>query len=133
MDGKRVFKRYVYKEVEPLNIEPNSDQRVLKRVVLELNQCRYPYNKNKYNKSGNKVKRHAQESVLLSCLAPTTISKDKSTTIINEYKLSCIIKIEGATSSQYPRFSMPITILPLPVQPPKFNEQEGCVCLDDDF
>ena len=50
-DGKRVFKRYVYKETKELNIKPEEEQRVLKKVILELNLCRYPYNKTKINKN----------------------------------------------------------------------------------
>ena len=128
-DGKKVFKRYVYKEVEPLNIEAGSEERVLKKVYLELNNSKYPFSKKKINKAGNKVLRPEQESVLLSCLAPTTESKH----IKNEYKLSVIIKIDGATTAQYPRYSLPITILPLPNCPPKLNMKDDAICLDDDF
>lgn len=78
-----------------MNIEPLREERVFKRLKLEMNQAKYRCNKNKMSHKGTKIKRSDQEQCLLSCMPPTTNSKH----ISNEYKLSCIIKFDGMTTT----------------------------------
>ena len=61
-----------------------------------------------------------QKECLLSSMAPTCHSKH----ITNEYFLTCILKYDGIVCGEYPKMTIPLTILPLPYQS-GYNNQKS--------
>ena len=69
-----------------------------------------------------------QKECLLSSMTPTCHSKH----ITNEYFLTCILKYDGIISGEYPKMTIPLTVLPLPYQSgASLGKAKGVVSLGD--
>ena len=117
--GEIKLKRYVHKSTDDYGVEANEGH-VLRRVGLELTDIKYAVKELKViqpSKGGKTKKVQTQEMdpqkrSLLSSMAPTTHSKH----ITNEYFLTCFLMFDGVINGEYPKMTIPLTILPMPYQ-----------------
>lgn len=117
--GEIKVKRYVHKSTDHFGIESLYPQHVYRKVGLELNDVKYPVKQIKQmtvNKGKKKVtinqEMDPQKECLLSSMAPTCHGKH----VTNEYFLTCILKYDGIINGEYPKMTIPLTVLPLPYQ-----------------